>query len=110
MMKNKNPELAVLNMMPGQLCTFNVTYAPASSQVLIGYSLTGPGPTNTIYGIVDLTQPIKTLASITADSLGDASFSRSVPSGASGVTFYTQALCRSQTDDILTNSLVIQIP
>ena len=75
----------------GQYASFNISQAGSNLPVIIGYSLTGAGPTNTPYGIVDMSQPIRILASLQSDASGNVSFSPLVPLGASGITLYTQA-------------------
>ena len=72
---------------------------------IIGYSLTGAGPTNTTYGSVNMSLPIRVLVNLQSNASGDVSFSPLVPSVASGMTFYTQALCGG----ILSNPLAIVI-
>jgi len=71
--------------------------------VMIGYSITGAGPTMTPYGLVDMSLPISVLATVTADAAGLASMTTGIPSRASGVTVYTQAV--DLTSGNLTNSL-----
>jgi hypothetical protein len=88
-------------MTAGAPCTFSITGAAPNSNCIIGYSLAGPGPINTTYGVVDMTPPINTLANIPADANGDALLTVTVPANASGVTLYTQAL----NNGVLTNSL-----
>jgi serine protease AprX len=95
------PVYSVTPMTAGSLATFTVTGANPSSTVRLGYSLAGPGPFTTVFGVVDMTPPIKTLAVLTSNILGDASFSVTVPAGASGITLYTQGL----NNGTLTNSL-----
>lgn len=71
--------------------------------VLIGYSLTGAGPTNTPFGPVDMSAPITTLPTLTANASGIASMATGVPARASGFTVYTQAADLS--GGLLSNSL-----
>jgi hypothetical protein len=92
---------AVSTMTAGSPCTFTVTGAAPNSNIRLGYSLSGAGPINTAFGIVDMTPPINTLATISANANGDASLTVTVPGNASGVTLYTQGL----NNGVLTNSL-----
>ena len=92
---------AIGAMTAGSPVTFTITGADANSNVRLGYSLSGAGPINTAYGIVDMTPPITTLAVLAADANGDASLTVTVPANASGVTLYTQGL----NNGVLTNSL-----
>ena len=92
---------AITPMTAGYPVTFSITGAAPNSNCIIGYSLTGAGPINTAYGIVDMSPPISTLANIPSNASGAASLTVNVPANASGVTLYTQAL----NNGVLTNSL-----
>ncbi|MDC3283543.1 S8 family serine peptidase [Planctomycetota bacterium] len=95
------PVYSVTPMTAGSPATFSVTGADPNSTVRLGYSLTGAGPFTTAFGVVDMTPPIKTLATLTSNGSGDASFTVTVPGSASGRTLYTQGL----NNGVLTNSL-----
>lgn len=97
------PQYTITNLVAGQYADFHISQAGANLPVIIGYSLIGPGPTATPYGAVDMSPPIKTLAALQSDTSGNVSFSPLVPSSASGITLYTQALCGG----ILSNSLAL---
>ncbi len=97
------PAYTIANLVAGQTATFSVSGATPFGQILLGYSLTGAGPTNTQYGVVNMSLPIRVLASLSADANGDAVFSPSVPSGTGGLTLYTQGL--DLGSGVLTNSL-----
>lgn len=58
---------------------------------MIGWSLTGAGPSRTPYGWVDLSPPIYWSQWLTLDAEGRTRLGVSVPRGASGRTVYTQA-------------------
>ncbi|MDP7062419.1 MAG: hypothetical protein QF489_05725, partial [Planctomycetota bacterium] len=75
----------------------------AGGGVLLGYSLTGAGPTMTPFGLADMSAPITTLPALTANATGVATLSTSVPSRASGFTVYTQGADLGTST--LTNSL-----
>jgi len=94
---------SVSNLVAGSTATFSVTGGTAFGSMLLVYSLAGSGPTSTPYGPVDLSAPIKSLATLTADVNGDANLSPSVPAGLTGVTLYTQAV--DLTAGLLSNSL-----
>jgi hypothetical protein len=83
---------SITNMVAGQVANFSITGAVPGTNVIVGYSLAGPGPINTQYGMVDMTPPIRTLTVLPADGSGAAVFSMNVPANASGRTLYTQAL------------------
>ncbi|MDA0666285.1 MAG: choice-of-anchor J domain-containing protein [Planctomycetota bacterium] len=94
---------SITNLVAGQTATFAVSGATAGGTVILGYSLSGAGPTNTQFGSADMSLPISTLATLTANGSGNASFAPVVPGGAAGATLYTQGLdLASRT---LTNSL-----
>lgn len=94
---------AIANLVAGSTATFSVTGATAFGNVIIAYSLTGAGPTVTPFGTADMSAPIKTLTTMSADAAGAASFSPVVPGGVAGVTLYTQ--CLDVTAGALSNSL-----
>ena len=94
---------SITNLVTGQTANFAVSGATAGGTVILGYSLTGAGPTTTAFGVVDMSLPINTLATMTADSAGNATFSPVVPGGAAGATLYTQGVDLGSGN--LTNSL-----
>ncbi len=75
----------------GNSATLSAKGGTPLGQIIPAYSLTGSGPTNTPYGLVDLSQPIRTLPTMTADANGDASHTQVVPN-AIGVTVWIQAV------------------
>ena len=97
------PTYSIAGLVGGSTATLTVDGATAGGNVLIGYSLTGAGPTATPFGPVDMSPPITQLPTITANAAGLASMSVSVPGRASGFTLYTQAADLSTA--VLTNSL-----
>lgn len=99
------PVYIITNFIAGVYADFRISDITPNSEVVIGYSLTGPGPTNTAFGPVDLTPPIKKLVALTADINGNVVFSPLVPAGTLGVTFYTQAKC----GNMLSNSLALTV-
>ena len=97
------PVYSATGLVGGGTATLTVTGATAGGGVLLGYSLTGAGPTNTPFGPVDMSAPITTLPTLTADGAGMASMTTGVPTRASGFTVYTQGA--DLTSGVLTNSL-----
>jgi hypothetical protein len=93
----------VTGLVGGGTVTLTVTGATAGGGVLLGYSLTGAGPTMTPFGLADMSAPITTLPALTANATGVATLSTSVPSRASGFTVYTQGADLGTST--LTNSL-----
>jgi len=98
-----SPILAVSNLAGGSTATINVSNATAGGGVMLGYSLTGAGPTTTPFGLVDMSPPISVLPTLTADGAGLATLSTGVPPQASGFTLYMQGA--DLTSGVLTNSL-----
>jgi hypothetical protein len=97
------PVLSTSGLVGGATATISVAGATAGGSVLIGYSLTGAGPTPTPFGMVDMSPPISQLPTLTANASGDASMSTGVPGRASGFTVYMQAA--DLASGTLTNSL-----
>ena len=90
-------------LVAGQQATMQVTGATPGATVMLGYSISGAGPTNTQFGAVDMSLPIKVLTVMTADAQGVATYNPIVPNFP-GLTLYTQGVDRST--NTLTNSLV----
>lgn len=86
------PFLSVRDLVAGELATVHVAGATPFKDQGIGYSLTGNGPTNTPYGILDLSPPIRTLAVMKADSVGVAVYSATVPVQAAGLPIWFQSV------------------
>jgi hypothetical protein len=97
------PQLSLTNLVGGQVATIGFWNMTPSGMVLIGYSLTGAGPTPTPFGMVDMSPPISQLPLLTADAAGVGSLSTGVPARASGFTLYMQGADLSSGG--LTNSL-----
>lgn len=97
------PSYTITNLTSGQIAFFTVDGATPGGLVLIGYSTRGAGPTQTPYGMVAMTPPISTLATLIADSVGNVTYTPFVPNYP-GVTLYTQAY--DATAGNLTNALV----
>lgn len=73
------PVLTVTDPSPGAVVTLTTTGVTPNGNVFIGYSLTGPGPTNTPFGPALLSPPIKKLPPDTADAGGTATQNLLVP-------------------------------
>ncbi|MCP4091831.1 MAG: hypothetical protein GY747_00135 [Planctomycetes bacterium] len=98
-----SPLLSISGLVGGGIATINVSNATAGGAVLLGYSLSGAGPTMTPYGPVDMSPPISLLPSLTADPSGLASMSTGVPGRATGFTLYMQGV--DLASGLLTSSL-----
>ncbi len=99
----EGPSYSLSGLVGGGIVTLTIENATVGGGVLIGYSLAGPGPTNTPFGPVDMSPPISQLPTLTANGSGIATLSSGVPSQATGFTLYTQAVDLSSST--LTNSL-----
>jgi hypothetical protein len=94
---------SIVGLTGGGTATLTVTGATAGGGVLVGYSLTGAGPTMTPFGMVDMSMPITQLPTLTADAAGVASLSTGIPGRATGFTLYSQGA--DLASGALTNSL-----
>jgi hypothetical protein len=83
---------SVVGLIGGGMTTLTVQGATAGGGVLLGYSLTGAGPTMTTFGLVDMSLPILQLASLTANASGQAVLTTGIPAQASGLTVFSQAV------------------
>jgi len=97
------PVYSISGLAGGGSATLTVSNATPGGSVLLGYSLTGAGPTNTPFGMVDMSLPITQLPTLTADAAGVASMTTGVPTRATGFTIYTQGA--DLGSGVLTNSL-----
>ena len=87
------PATSILSSTPltaGSFASFTVSQVTPNKQVMLGYSLTGGGPTYTPFGSASLSDPIRVLASMTSRENGVASFESFVPLGSQGVTIWLQ--------------------
>jgi hypothetical protein len=82
----------VQNLVAGQQVTLTVTGADPSSFVFMGYSLSGPGPTTTSFGVAYLSHPIEQLGRFTPNAQGEVQTSVPVPPTAIGVPVWMHAL------------------
>ena len=83
--------LATTPMTAGAEAVISIGNATPFGPVLLGYSLTGGGPTATPYGSASLTPPIRLLRSAVARENGSANVVTVVPPGTSGLTIWLQA-------------------
>ncbi|MHC4823045.1 MAG: hypothetical protein ACYTEP_03405 [Planctomycetota bacterium] len=105
------PVLALLDVIPGQFMTFDVSNMDVGSSAVIVLSSLGPGPTITPFGEIEVTQPWRQTPPFLADSQGILNFTSTLPPGASGQTFFMQAVeMKEDASTQLTNSLAIPIP
>lgn len=83
---------SVVGLIAGGTTTLKVQGATAGGGVLLGYSLTGAGPTLTAYGMVEMSLPIMQLGNLSANPSGEAVLSTGIPPRAAGLTVYSQAV------------------
>lgn len=106
----KTPNSPLLDLAPdqpsaGSPVTINVLNVTPLSSVRIGYSLRGPGPLSTPFGIASMTPPISILTTLSANNLGEVSLSTTVPLSLSGRTVWMQAL--DTTTNLLSNGAAL---
>jgi plastocyanin len=78
-------------LVAGQAGTISVTGANPGNSILIGYSLTGNGPIQVVYGSLSLSPPINQLPPQIADAAGQVNVAVSVPPGLAGTTVHLHA-------------------
>lgn len=103
--------LEVQNLIAGQIATFLIDGARKQSAILIAYSIFGPGPSTTAYGVMDLSNPIQELPSaLFADAFGEASMTVPVSYGALHRSVYLQAVeTRFDGSNLLSNPLAERV-
>lgn len=101
----KGPHYSMTNLVANQIAELKVTECDPGSQVIIAWSITGPGPTSTIYGDLDMSPPINLLPTLIADSSGTASITVPVAGNATGLTIYSQCIIPSGSGSEISNSL-----
>jgi len=103
------PFLQASDLVAGQSATLDVAGATPNATVGFGYSLTGGGPSASPWGDLSLSAPVKTAGIVVANAAGDASLPVSVPSAASGVTVWIQAVRIAQGFGVLSNPLEVTV-
>lgn len=104
------PIYSTSNIVAGQQGSFDVTNCTPGNNVIIGYSLTGSGPTQTMFGDVDMTPPISQFPTQTVDPNGEVHFLTNIPPAAAGLTVYSQCVeITGPGTGSLANSLVVTV-
>ncbi len=98
---------SIANLAAGQTATMQLAGMQPGETAIFAYSRTGPGPTLTPYGWVDMSLPIRTVGGGIAGADGVARFDVFVPAIASGLTIYSQALNVRTTE--LSNSVAMVV-
>jgi len=103
------PTLAMTPNPPvaGGMATFDVTNNAPGDLVIIAYSLTGGGPTSTMFGTAELSPPFYTLPYLTANASGLATITAFVPFAVQGMQIWVQALNRYQV--LFTNGITFTV-
>ena len=101
--------LGVANFFAGQPATISAQGATPGNLILVAYSLTGPGPTTTPIGDVNLSLPIYRLTPYPADQNGQLIFDVMIPPGTAGIPVFLQAAELFQGGGNLSNSLALTI-
>lgn len=105
------PTLTISNLMAGAVADVQLSDCAADALVFVGYSLTGPGPTTTVYGDVLLDGPVQTLVSGRADPSGTFHSSGLVPLQLAGSTLWLHALeVKGPSTGFLSNPMAVVIP
>jgi hypothetical protein len=100
------PYYTLSDLVAGLSVDISIENVGPGNTVIAAYSLTGPGPTNSSFGPVDMSQPIVQLPAMVADAAGNAILTANVPPGTSGVSVWTQAVeLHPGGGGTLTNSL-----
>jgi hypothetical protein len=98
-----SPFISVTNLVAGQTATVSLSNGTPSTIYHVLYSFAGGGPTQTAFGIADLTPPVAQLVPLIADPNGKASFSATVPPFLIGWPIWLQGL--DTVGAVWTNSL-----
>lgn len=85
------PQLNVTPGEPGGYMDIEVTGLTSGSHFVVLVSSLGSGPTATPYGMVDVSAPFRRTP-LFPEIGGSFSWTNTVPEGATGVTFYMQAV------------------
>ena len=100
--RDKFPILNVPTLIANFSSAIQVSNASPGDQVIMGLSLTGPGPTGTPLGTALLTPPIYASPFLSADSAGQVSLTWKVPSSLKGLPVWFHAA--NTTSGRLTNA------
>jgi hypothetical protein len=85
------PWLQVDPLIGGVQAELKISGAQANGPASFAFSLAGPGPSMTPWGMVNLSSPIRALATIGTNAEGDASVNVPIPSGFPGRPVWIQA-------------------
>jgi hypothetical protein len=97
------PTLSSTPLIRGQSAAIELSHATIYGNALVAYSLTGPGPSLTRFGWVDLSPPITLLPMKLINAVGKVEISAGVPVQIASHTLYVQAI--DLTQGVLSNSI-----
>ncbi|MGB0952063.1 MAG: hypothetical protein ACPG31_02450 [Planctomycetota bacterium] len=104
------PVLQVMDIVPGEFMTVDISNLDEGSQALLILSSLGAGPTLTPFGEIEVSQPWRRTP-LFPEVGGVVNFTSTLPPGSLGVTFYMQAAEWKVDDSILlTNPLELLLP
>ena len=104
------PVLQVLDVMPGQFMTIDISNLNEGSRALVILSSLGAGPTSTPYGEIAVSLPWRRTP-LFPEVDGAVNFTSTLPPGSIGSTFYMQAVEWKEDDSIeLTEPLTLPLP
>jgi hypothetical protein len=83
---------SVINFVSGSTAGFSISGATPDGTLMFAYSLSGAGPTSSVFGNLAMTLPITFFASPCADLSGNAVLGVNVPVSMLGVTVYSQVI------------------
>lgn len=105
------PIYSIANLTSPGTATMTIENCEATDKAMVGYSLSGSGPSTTAFGNVDMSPPIQRIGPFVPNAAGDIIKNINIPIGLSGATLWTQTLViKSSGSSILTNSLAIPFP
>lgn len=90
--RDAGPELSIYNLVAGQQASVWVTGATPGNNIIVGWSLTGGGPTPTPYGDVNLSPTINQMGPLPANVLGQLLLPVNIPAGFAGTQVWTHAV------------------
>jgi hypothetical protein len=103
-------EYSVSNLVGGQVAQLDVVGAvKLGSTVTILFSVNGPGPFNTIFGVIDMTPPLVEIGTFQPDPNGEVHETMFVPVTAVGIQVWTQAIELAGLNGTWTNSLALTV-
>ena len=85
-------EIYTNNVNAGDTATIAIGGAVPTTPVFLGYSISGSGPTQTVYGVVEMSLPINSLGPFTANNNGLVEITSVVPAQLLGRTIWAQSL------------------